>query len=759
MKSFTSFKKNRPKRKNGLKKFFISYSIMIIFLFLFAIFLLWKFNATYTSLIIENKKELLITKAQESAFYIKNFYVTRLTSLQNLADSFTASFSITDPVSLEKMHTAHSMKQFDHIGMADRAGNAIDCEDRQLDISKRDYFIQALSGQVAVSEVMDSMVEAGIQVQIMAVPIRGDNNDIIGVLYGITDKSSISGILNSEDNMDTYMQIVDSNGNYITSHKDSNAVMSSPNVWEEMKSYTFLKSSRQEIMENVRNNKSGYFEFSVDGDTRLSYYVPLGINNWHLYSTIRQTPILAESQKVQDMVNQMFFWISSLLALILILVLYMQEKIRARILHEHDEAIKNESLMRIAIEYSNTMVFEYNQKEDVLNMHGSLPGSGLHPCRIERALEALHTSGIMKEPALQEFEELIQEVSNQGFSKKTLKFYLENKTYWFRIIAKRTASDTDSVPRTVGILEDVTENMMQKREIRQQNQLQKALFEKTRSSAKFQLKKNRILEMNQTKVSGPLSFEDYKKTHIFPFVAEEYQESIHHFLDRNYLEEQLDAANGKIQTEFLFKQNELLFWTSCEVYKLEANRAQDIYLLLLNDIDTEKRQELELREMAERDGLTGLYNAKTAKSKINQLLSDAQSSQNGFFLILDLDNFKQINDTFGHLYGDRVLIDTARLLQKHFRKTDILARLGGDEFAIYLPGAHNLEHMKPVFDDLVQQLRRTCENNGRTVTISASVGIASVPEHGTSFEQLYVQADHVLYQVKETQKNGWKIQP
>ena len=67
--------------------------------------------------------------------------------------------------------------------------------------------------------------------------------------------------------------------------------------------------------------------------------------------------------------------------------------------------------------------------------------------------------------------------------------------------------------------------------------------------------------------------------------------------------------------------------------------------------------------------------------------------------------------------------------------------------------------MAPIFDHLVMQLYRTCEENGKKVTISASIGIASVPEHGTCFEQLYFQADHALYQVKETQKNGWKAQP
>lgn len=99
--------------------------------------------------------------------------------------------------------------------------------------------------------------------------------------------------------------------------------------------------------------------------------------------------------------------------------------------------------------------------------------------------------------------------------------------------------------------------------------------------------------------------------------------------------------------------------------------------------------------------------------KINQLLADKTAPENGLFLILDLDNFKQINDTFGHLYGDRILNDTAQILQKHFRKTDIIARLGGDEFTAYLPDAHNFEHMAPIFDHLVMQLHRTCEENGK----------------------------------------------
>ena len=152
-----------------------------------------------------------MNKAQESAFYIKNFYLTRVNGLQNLADSFPDSFSTTDSASLEKLYTANSMDLFDHMGIADVNGNAIDSEDRHLNISERDYFIQALSGQIAVSDVIDSMAEPGIQVQIMAAPVRTKDNTIAGIVYGITDKDSISAILNTADNMDAYLQI-ESNG-------------------------------------------------------------------------------------------------------------------------------------------------------------------------------------------------------------------------------------------------------------------------------------------------------------------------------------------------------------------------------------------------------------------------------------------------------------------------------------------------------------------------------------------------------------------
>lgn len=133
-------------------------------------------------------------------------------------------------------------------------------------------------------------------------------------------------------------------------------------------------------------------------------------------------------------------------------------------------------------------------------------------------------------------------------------------------------------------------------------------FAKKRSGRKYHLKNGdfwfRVIAKQTDSAYDTLSFEDYKEKYIFPFVSEDYLEAMRHFLHRKYLAKQLNTANSKLRTEFLFIHDTQLLWTSCEVYKLELNKAQDTYPLLLNDIDTKKRQELELRESAERDGLT-----------------------------------------------------------------------------------------------------------------------------------------------------------
>ncbi len=114
--------------------------------------------------------------------------------------------------------------------------------------------------------------------------------------------------------------------------------------------------------------------------------------------------------------------------------------------------------------------------------------------------------------------------------------------------------------------------------------------------------------------------------------------------------------------------------------------------------------------------------------------------------MIDLDNFKEINDNFGHQYGDKVLTEVAQILQNMFRRDDIVARLGGDEFVVFLVNAASYEVMKPLFQRLCDKLSRTYTQNDISVKISASLGISVAPEQGTTFKELYKKSDMALYQ-------------
>ena len=125
--------------------------------------------------------------------------------------------------------------------------------------------------------------------------------------------------------------------------------------------------------------------------------------------------------------------------------------------------------------------------------------------------------------------------------------------------------------------------------------------------------------------------------------------------------------------------------------------------------------------------------------------------------MLDLDHFKEINDTMGHTKGDDVLRDVAKTLRHQFRKDDIIARLGGDEFVILLKNLDSDAVIERLAASLNRALCRTYTQDNISLSISASIGIARAPIDGTTFAELYPKADAALYEVKRSGKGSFHI--
>lgn len=174
------------------------------------------------------------------------------------------------------------------------------------------------------------------------------------------------------------------------------------------------------------------------------------------------------------------------------------------------------------------------------------------------------------------------------------------------------------------------------------------------------------------------------------------------------------------------------------------------------EIERRRQQAIHLSRRSQHDFLTGLFNRETFEEWADMYL-DSSPERMQAFLILDLDHFKEINDTMGHTKGDEVLRDVADTLRHQFRRDDIIARLGGDEFVILLKNLDSDAVIEKLTGALGQALRKTYTQGETSLSISASIGVARAPMDGTTFAELYPKADAALYEVKRRGKDSFQI--
>ncbi len=181
-------------------------------------------------------------------------------------------------------------------------------------------------------------------------------------------------------------------------------------------------------------------------------------------------------------------------------------------------------------------------------------------------------------------------------------------------------------------------------------------------------------------------------------------------------------------------------------------------LWLYEDVTRERQTAEQLIYLAERDSLTGLYNRHRFQEELSRMLAEASRHEvKGALLFFDLDEFKYINDNFGHRAGDAMLIRVAGAVGALVRRNEILARIGGDEFAVLIPNAAEDEavHLAERVIRAVSQIPFRIEN--QNLRLTTSLGIALYPDHGRNTEDLIAHADASMYQAKEAGKNAWRL--
>lgn len=178
---------------------------------------------------------------------------------------------------------------------------------------------------------------------------------------------------------------------------------------------------------------------------------------------------------------------------------------------------------------------------------------------------------------------------------------------------------------------------------------------------------------------------------------------------------------------------------------------------IIINIDEEKRSAQALQDRAERDALTRLLNKHATRVQAESYLADFAGDALCAMMIIDLDDFKRINDRFGHRFGDAVLTQASKEIRRLFRPQDLVGRIGGDEFLVLMRGIDRRE----VAEDRCRRLAAALgniyrEQLGRT-PLGCSIGVALYPRHGRSYTELFDRADRALYRAKERGKNAFAI--
>ena len=175
------------------------------------------------------------------------------------------------------------------------------------------------------------------------------------------------------------------------------------------------------------------------------------------------------------------------------------------------------------------------------------------------------------------------------------------------------------------------------------------------------------------------------------------------------------------------------------------------------DVTAQREQEARIEHMARHDMLTGLPNRAHLLEVLDAALHDARGGDGLAVLFLDLDRFKQVNDTLGHLMGDDLLKAVAGRLRDTVRRTDLVARLGGDEFVVVHSSTDPVKESAELASRIIASLVAPFHISGRRVDIGASVGIAVAPRGGIDANALLSRADSALYQTKAAGGTGYCV--
>ncbi|WP_160689479.1 diguanylate cyclase [Clostridium sp. C2-6-12] len=761
-----------------------------------------KFNDKYRDLVEKN----IIASAHDQAMHLEYFFK------QNVEDlKITSNMPVTKDVLNESNNKINNEKNKNNIEILNRTLSDIKIEKFYLDmvalinedgivISASD--IEKINQKIMISnEELKKLTNSKVvftnimwkanetsRNMIIAFPIFM-NNKYQGAMINVINMGYFENIVNDVSFYDNgKIVIMDENGVIASSNSDSlkeniNKIALPNTLYEQWKRIDFEK------------NPNGVIEYTIDGVEKIGHYSTIEEAGWIVFSAVDLEKFNKPRDKniINIVIILVFIFIITIISYMLIInyfskpiykLLNVIRKIKQGDYSDRFIYNRNNEFGEIA-EVFNDLIdsIEKNKKyieaknRDLKSITSNVPG-GVHRCKIingdfyfdflsggclnllgyeKYEFKDIYRKKIINLVYENDRERLLKEINEQlnKSNKYTVEYRIKRKDgsiVWV-LDNGQIVKDREGNTFSYNVAINITESKITQEELKHSEERYRIIMSQTEDIIfEWDVIKDTIYfsENWKYKFNSPKIIENVSKSIFGTDII--YEEDIRKF--RKLLN---DIVNGNTYEEEeirLKKNNGEYIW--CKI-RITAMFDENGYIFkavgAIINIHKEKIETEELLFKAQRDSLTELFNKGNTQNMIEQYMINNESDAIGALFVIDVDNFKAINDDLGHLAGDKVLKGISSMFLEVFTEDSIIGRIGGDEFIVFLKDINSEEALRKKADELVNGFKREFIEVTKEYKVSGSIGIALYPQHGKSFKELFENADKAVYLAKKKGKD------
>lgn len=701
--------------------------------------------------------------ANQGAEIVETKINLSMSFMRNLAEMLEKTKDIQQKENFEYLQNVLEDENLDilRFGIALPNGEAITTAGKSLNVGEREYFRECMKGHEIITGSLKSKI-IGEKIIFLAVPIYGENDIVRGVFYGVIECDSFHVYDNIEmGGVKSDMYIIDGDGNYVTNYDAALADTTKANFFDEMKE---LKKSvsMKEIQDKLTSRNPMYVELQRKAGKEYVYITPININGWFAVTVINEESIHGRVHYLADSVSLLMFRVVMTLALFVVLIYYIiwSEKKKAEQMNQ--ELQIRDNIFQVAVSELESQVFLYDARKDEMRFLSNSSYEKIHlPQIIQNVSKELlkYFSETNQKTMEHVLMEMFDDLKNgREESKRRMILTKGEQTYYYGIKVIHFYNTSGEPIRSIGMIYDISENYEKELLLNREKKMRSFFMSDVIGVYEINVTLDKVMGQQGEQYDSDVTYTRILKEFVRKCVAEEFREEVCEKCSiANLRIRFLSGENNFIQEYKYLRKDKTTFWVACEMHlERDAQNGNLLAFVTVRDIDNKKRKELYLEERAIVDPLTKVYNRSAGTQYIVKALAEMNPGETSAFMLLDLDHFKRLNDTLGHMRGDDALKNVAEILMNHFRKYDIVCRLGGDEFVVFIQRIP-IEVLDRVLTSLLKKMELDYERGDVKVSITISAGVALVPEHGNTFEELYEKADQALYQVKNTTRNAYKI--